>query len=46
MVKNFLTIDNGGTNTKVIIFNQHGQQLAAEAFPPQKPESAGFRVEL
>lgn len=48
MVKNFLTIDNGGTNTKVIIFNQHGQQLAAEAFPTQgiEPQSGFHEIDL
>ena len=48
MVKNFLTIDNGGTNTKVIVFNQYGQQLAAEAFPTQglEPQSGFHEIDL
>ena len=47
MVKNFLTIDNGGTNTKVIVFNQYGQQLAAEAFPTQglEPQSGFHEID-
>lgn len=48
MTKNFLTIDNGGTNTKVIIFNQTGQQLAVEAFPTQgiEPQSGFHEIDL
>ncbi|MCF0118696.1 MAG: carbohydrate kinase, partial [Limosilactobacillus mucosae] len=48
MIKNFLTIDNGGTNTKVIIFNQTGQQLAVEAFPTQgiEPQSGFHEIDL
>lgn len=33
MHKYFLTIDNGGTNTKVVICDEQGHQLAAVAFP-------------
>lgn len=39
----FLTIDNGGTNTKVVIFDQAGMQVAAQAFPTRGLEPhAGF----
>ena len=31
--KHFLTIDNGGTNTKVIIVDQDGRQLSVSSFP-------------
>lgn len=43
MANYFLTIDNGGTNTKVAIFNAHGDQLAVSAFPTKNRErKAGF----
>lgn len=43
MANYFLTIDNGGTNTKVAIFNEHGDQLAVSAFPTKNRErKAGF----
>ncbi len=43
MSNNFLTIDNGGTNTKVAIFNDQGQQLAVAAFPTKNRErQSGF----
>lgn len=39
----FLTIDNGGTNTKIVIFDQAGTQIAVQAFPTHGSEShAGF----
>lgn len=39
-----LTIDNGGTNTKAVIFDESGQQLAVSSFPTQRVEaSPGFR---
>ncbi|MCT3557320.1 carbohydrate kinase [Lentilactobacillus buchneri] len=43
MIKYFLTIDNGGTNTKAIVFNDHGDQMGSVAFPtPRIEEQAGF----
>ncbi|MCR1901128.1 FGGY-family carbohydrate kinase [Ligilactobacillus apodemi] len=33
MEKYFLSIDNGGTNTKIIIFDHHGNELGSQAFP-------------
>jgi len=43
MANNFLTIDNGGTNTKVAIFDDQGRQLAVSAFPTKNLErQAGF----
>lgn len=33
MTTYFLSVDNGGTNTKVVIFDQKGTQVAASAFP-------------
>lgn len=43
-VQHFLTIDNGGTNTKVIIVDQNGQQLAVASFPTDSIERRpGFR---
>lgn len=43
MASYFLTIDNGGTNTKVAIFNDQGDQLAVSAFPTKNRErKAGF----
>lgn len=43
MTCHFLTVDNGGTNTKVAIFNEFGNQLAVSSFPTkgQEPKS-GF----
>ena len=44
----FLTIDNGGTNTKVIIFDQSGNQIAVEAFPTKglEPKSGFHEIDL
>lgn len=43
MEKYFLTIDNGGTNTKAIIFNDTGVQLGVVAFPTSRIEQrSGF----
>ena len=40
----FLTIDNGGTNTKVIIVDQDGRQLSVSSFPTDDNERrSGFR---
>lgn len=33
MRKYFLSIDNGGTNTKVVVFDSRGKQLGVSAFP-------------
>ena len=42
--QHFLTIDNGGTNTKVIILDQTGAQLAVSSFPTGSIERRpGFR---
>ncbi|CAM3164111.1 L-xylulokinase [Lactobacillus bombicola] len=35
----FLTIDNGGTNTKVVICNELGQQLGLASFPTKRVSS-------
>ena len=43
-LKHFLTIDNGGTNTKVIIVDQNGRQLSVASFPTDSIERRpGFR---
>lgn len=43
MANNFLTIDNGGTNTKVAIFDDHGKQISVVTFPTKNQErQAGF----
>lgn len=43
MANYFLTIDNGGTNTKAAVFDEHGVQLAVSAFPTKNRErQAGF----
>lgn len=43
MNKYFLTIDNGGTNTKAVIFDTKGQQIGAVAFPTMRiEEKPGF----
>ncbi|KIO94087.1 carbohydrate kinase [Levilactobacillus brevis] len=43
MTSYFLTIDNGGTNTKVAIFDDQGKQIAVSAFPTKNRErQAGF----
>lgn len=43
MSRYFLTVDNGGTNTKVGIFDQKGTQIAVRAFPtPGEEPSSGF----
>lgn len=40
---NYLTIDNGGTNTKVTIFNELGESLGISAFPTKAIErKTGF----
>lgn len=40
----FLSIDNGGTNTKVVIFDQEGKQISASSFPTLSIEKqADFR---
>lgn len=40
---NYLTIDNGGTNTKVTIFNDKGRQVSASSFPTKGIErKSGF----
>lgn len=42
-MKHFLTIDNGGTNTKVVIFDEAGTQVAVKSFPTKGLEyQAGF----
>lgn len=48
MHKNFLTIDNGGTNTKVIIFDEVGHQKAVSAFPTKnlEPHSGFHEINL
>lgn len=48
MAKNFLTIDNGGTNTKVIIVDDQGTQLAVSSFPTKdlQPHSDFHEVDL
>ncbi|WP_137601697.1 FGGY-family carbohydrate kinase [Paucilactobacillus nenjiangensis] len=43
MDKYFLTIDNGGTNTKAIVFDENGRQLGVFAFPTMRiEETSGF----
>lgn len=43
MNKYFLTIDNGGTNTKAIIFDTFGKQLGVSSFPTMRiEENSGF----
>ena len=44
--KHFLTIDNGGTNTKVIIVDQDGRQLSDSSFPPDAIERCFFMREV
>ena len=40
----YLSIDNGGTNTKVVIFDEKGKQMASSAFPTLCLEDqSGFR---
>jgi len=48
MHKYFLTIDNGGTNTKVIIFNELGVQVAVSSFPTRdiQPHSSFHEIDL
>ena len=48
MHKYFLTIDNGGTNTKVIIFDETGRQVAVSAFPTRglEPHSGFHEIDL
>lgn len=48
MQKYFLTIDNGGTNTKVVIVNSTGQQIAVKAFPTRgiEPHSGFHEIDL
>lgn len=48
MHKNFLTIDNGGTNTKVIVFDEKGHQKAVSAFPTKnlEPHSGFHEIDL
>lgn len=42
--KHFLVIDNGGTNTKVVILDESGRQLAVVSFPTDGVERRpGFR---
>lgn len=42
-MKYFLTIDNGGTNTKVVLFTQCGHQVAVSSFPtPGLEPKPGF----
>lgn len=44
MTKFFLSIDNGGTNTKAVIFDEKGVQIAVSSFPTEKiEEQDGFR---
>lgn len=44
----FLTIDNGGTNTKVIIVDQLGKQVAVQAFPTKglEPKPGFHEIDL
>ncbi len=43
MTNYYLTIDNGGTNTKVTIFDDNGSQISVSAFPTKGIErKAGF----
>lgn len=38
-----LSIDNGGTNTKAVIFNLHGVEIAESSFPtPRREPQPGF----
>ncbi len=48
MHKYFLTIDNGGTNTKVVIFDEVGKQIAVSAFPTKglQPHSGFHEINL
>lgn len=48
MHRNFLTVDNGGTNTKVIIFDEMGHQKAVSAFPTKnlEPHSGFHEIDL
>ena len=40
----FLSIDNGGTKTKVMVFDEKGKQVSCAAFPTAcEEEKAGFR---
>jgi len=40
----YLTIDNGGTTTKVVIHDQMGKQIAVSSFPTKRiEEHTGFR---
>ncbi len=39
MSKYFLTIDNGGTNTKAIIFDDNGNQINSVSFPTMRIEN-------
>ncbi|MDN6900698.1 carbohydrate kinase [Oenococcus sicerae] len=43
MNKYFLTIDNGGTNTKAVIFDTDGKQVSESSFPTMRiEEKSGF----
>lgn len=48
MANHFLTIDNGGTNTKVAIFDEQGNQVAVTAFPTknQEPHPGFHEIDL
>lgn len=48
MPRHFLTIDNGGTNTKVIIFDGLGTQMAVSSFPTKgiEPHSGFHEIDL
>lgn len=45
---NYLTIDNGGTNTKVAIFNEKGKQLSVSSFPTKgrQPKPGFHEIDL
>ena len=47
-MQNFLTIDNGGTNTKVVIVSATGKQLGVAAFPTKgiEPQPNFHEIEL
>lgn len=46
MTKLFLTIDNGGTNTKTILFNENGDQLAVTSFSTPRIEKIAGEHEI
>lgn len=48
MLQHYLTIDNGGTNTKVVIFDSLGTQMAVSSFPTKgiEPHSGFHEIDL